>query len=266
MKVILIGDLAVDTFVVGRCERLSPERPCPVFLPLSSGSNAGMAGNVEANLRSLDPALEVVTIYPEHPSVKVRYVDKGSNQHLLRVDTDMKSGPLSLDDFHQVLEHQGSVDAVVLSDYGKGLLNSVNMFHIISTSMERNIPTFIDTKGLLGEWSEQATLIKINAKEYANQLAAGIKSPHFWCQNLIVTQGGDGMVWFNQEGGEAHRTTPNPVTVIDSVGCGDTTLAALVVGYLKNKHLPSAMDFAAKASAIAASKAGVVAVKLEEVQ
>lgn len=265
MRILLAGDSCLDVFVAGRCERLSPERPVPIFIPLSSGSNAGMAGNVLANIQSLsNGAAQVTTLFPESTITKTRYVDKGSNQHLLRVDDEAKVQPLSVDLFTGTLA-TGHYDAVVISDYAKGFLNTGNMALMLAECARLGVPTFIDTKCILGPWSEMATVVKINAKEYAAQLAANVSEPWTQCRNLIVTQGGDGMVLFADDGTDEYRTQCPEIQVHDVVGAGDTVIAGLVVGYLETNDLTKAMDFAEKAASLAVSKRGVVAVRREEI-
>lgn len=272
MKVLLIGDNAVDVFINVDCQRLSPERPIPVVIPHSARENPGMAGNVLANILSLAPDIDVTPLFPAQPSVKTRYVDRGSNQHFLRVDQDVISEPLGKGTFIDTLCYMddGSGlpiewDAVVVSDYAKGFLNTDNMHLIALWCRDRDIPVFMDTKAILGEWSQSVTVVKINAKEYAAQLAAGVKAPWLECKNLIVTQGAKGMVLFDEEGGEEYRALPDNINVVDTVGCGDVALAGLVVGYLETGDLVKAIDFATKASSIASSKRGVVTVSRLEV-
>lgn len=263
-RILLIGDNAVDVFLMVDCHRISPERPVPVLTPHSVRQNPGMGGNVLANLNSLAPDVEVTVLFPPTPSVKTRYVDRGSNQHFVRVDQDVVAEPLSLLAFLDVIDTQ-KWDAVILSDYSKGFLNTEIMCCIARECEERDIPTYLDTKSLLGEWSQSATVVKINSKEYASQFAAGVKEPWLQCKNLIVTQGANGMMLLDEEGDEEYRTAPNAIDLRDQVGCGDTALAGLVVGYLETQDLARAMDFADKAASIAASKIGVVAVKREEI-
>lgn len=271
-RLLLIGDVCKDVFLQCDVPRLSPEKPCPIAVPHSFSSNMGMAGNVLANLKSLAPDVEVVTLFPKDPSVKTRYVDRVSNQHLLRVDQDSNCEPLDVGTFINILDYTddgGGIpakwDGCIISCYGKGFLTTDNMKAIALLCENRGIPVFLDTKAILGEWSQSVTVIKINAKEYAAQLAAGVEDPWLQCKNLIVTQGSKGMVLFDEEGGDEYRTSPKTVEVRDSVGAGDTAIAALVVGYLETQDLARAMDFADKACTIAVSKPGVVAVKREEV-
>jgi D-beta-D-heptose 7-phosphate kinase/D-beta-D-heptose 1-phosphate adenosyltransferase len=272
MNILLIADTCVDAFIYCDTSRLSPERPVPVLLPHSIRNNPGMGGNVLANLLSLAPAAKVTPLFPPEPSVKTRYVDRGSNQHFVRVDQDVVARPLDVGAFVDVLDYTDDGagtpvkwDAVVVSDYAKGYLNTDNMGAIALLCENRELPLFMDTKATLGKWSEPVTVVKINAKEYAAQFTAGVKEPWKWCKNLLVTQGARGMMLLDEEGGEEYRTQTRQIDVKDVVGAGDAALAGLVIGYLETQDLARAMDFATRVSEVAVSKPGVVAVRREEV-
>ena len=117
MKILVIGDSCTDVFIYGRCERLNPEAPIPVFEPTKTITNQGMAGNVVANLNKL--GVEKVELITNHEQItKTRYVEYKSNQMLLRVDSNDKvqnSFDIKKVDFD-------SYDAVVVADYDKGIL------------------------------------------------------------------------------------------------------------------------------------------------
>ena len=61
MKFLVIGDSCIDKFIYGSCERICPEAPVPVFNPLSSTENMGMAGNVKNNLEALGIECDIIT-------------------------------------------------------------------------------------------------------------------------------------------------------------------------------------------------------------
>jgi D-beta-D-heptose 7-phosphate kinase / D-beta-D-heptose 1-phosphate adenosyltransferase len=220
---------------------------------------------VLANLQSLAPHAQVVSLFPESLTIKTRYVDHKTNHHFLRIDSDTRSDPLHIPTFTGLMA-TGGFDAVCFSDYGKGYLTTGNMGQMLTFCSEMSVPTFVDTKSLLGPWSEQATFVKINEVEEAAHTKAGV-TPWAWCENLIVTKGGDGMVIYTgPDDWVQYHSHGTPTEVTDAAGCGDTVLAALTVKYLENGgDIKQAMDWANKAAAIAVSHRGVVAVKREEV-
>ena len=262
MRALVVGDNATDVFVNVDTPRLAPEGPWPAVIPHSTTSNPGMAGNVAENLKSLAPHLDVVTLFPENPSIKTRYVDRKTNHCFLRVDNDVHPEPLAGADWLSSIKM--CPDIVVASDYNKGFLTPGKMHMISMFCWNNDIPLFADSKALLGDWSRKITFVKINQIEFDNQLRAGI-SPWKECVNLIVTRGGDGLDLYDQTGAIVHHENSHGGEVIDLAGAGDTTLAALIVGWAETRDIKNAMGFAAKAAGIAVSKRGVVAVKREEV-
>ena len=83
MTILIVGDSCIDVFIYGEITRLSPEAPVPVFNPLRQKKNDGMAKNVANNVEALE--VTILTITNKNNIRKVRYVDKKSNQLVLRV-------------------------------------------------------------------------------------------------------------------------------------------------------------------------------------
>ena len=86
MKFLVIGDSCTDKFIYGKCERICPEAPVPVFTPTGATSNGGMAKNVQANVIALGFDCDIET--NKSKIEKKRFVDRKTNQLLLRVDSD----------------------------------------------------------------------------------------------------------------------------------------------------------------------------------
>jgi D-beta-D-heptose 7-phosphate kinase/D-beta-D-heptose 1-phosphate adenosyltransferase len=142
-------------------------------------------------------------------------------------------------------------DAVVISDYNKGTVTYELIEELVK---EANVPIFVDTKK-----TDLARLagcyIKINALEKSR--ATSLPNS----QHLIVTHGGDGAYWNGWT-----YAAEIVGDVIDVCGAGDTFLAALVYEFLKTGHMPDAVKFANKASAVTVQHIGVYAPRLEEIK
>lgn len=260
MKILLIGDMCQDIFVEGDCTRLSPERPVPVFERKGAEVAPGMAGNVLANIQSLCPGALVTTLLG-NSGAKIRFVDRKTGHHFMRLDEPVKVYELTELDFLEVVALE-EWDAVVISDYCKGYLSESVLLSISDMCARSNSTLFIDTKRLLGEWAKDA-IVKINEHEYAEHIRKGVFPV---AGSLIVTRGGDGMDLLDKDGKTAYHVHAEPIEVKDGAGCGDSVLAALVVAYIENgRDLRKAMDWAGRVGAVAVSKRGVVAVKREEV-
>lgn len=218
---------------------MSPEAPVPVFIPCTKEIKRGMAGNVEENLLAL--GCNVATLSSEK-SIKTRFIDIKSKQHIMRLDQDKLVQPLVLETLIPPI-----YDAVVISDYNKGLVTYELVEEILKTFPG---PVFIDTKKSdLARF--EGAIVKINSLE--NSLAKTLPS------NYIVTMGKQGCKY----GGNFY---PAPsVEVADVCGAGDTFLAALVYAYLNTREMSKALKFANCAASITVKHIGVYAPKLEEI-
>ena len=248
-KVLVIGDGCKDVFQYGKCDRLSPEAPVPVFKPLQAKSNGGMAVNVYNNIRSLGVEADIIT---DSGVTKTRYVDEVSNQMLLRVDENDEVENILLCDLAKIKYDEYS--AVVISDYDKGFLSEEDIIYICN-----NHPlVFMDTKKKIGNWAYGVEFIKINKKEFDANSENLFKE---YNGELIVTLGKEGaMHWMNKY----PIKIEHPVR--DLTGAGDTFLAALAVKYLENRDIQEAIMFANKCSAWVVTQKGVAVVDLNKVK
>ena len=139
MKVLVIGDSCEDIFLYGKIERVSPEAPVPVIEPIDKTTNIGMAGNVANNLSSLGVDCDLATNTSK--ITKTRFIDSKSNQMLLRLD---ENDNLPINDNYDRFQHLdiSEYDAVVVSDYDKGFLNTSQISEIFTKSKIAFSPKF----------------------------------------------------------------------------------------------------------------------------
>jgi bifunctional ADP-heptose synthase (sugar kinase/adenylyltransferase) len=241
-NILLIGDAGDDVYTYGYVNRISPEAPVPVFEPHYTIHKDGMAGNVCKNLEALGCT---VNFLHGEVSKKNRLIDHRSKQQLLRMDHDVESKPIRFETAIPPV-----YDAVVISDYNKGTVDYQLIEDLVK---EVDVPVFVDTKKTdLARLS--GCYIKINALEKSR--ATSLPDP----KHLIVTYGGNGAVW---NGWVCPAEIVGDVT--DVCGAGDTFLAALVYKFLKTGHIPDAVKFANKASAVTVQHVGVYAPRLGEI-
>jgi len=253
MKILIVGDSCKDVFVYGDVTRLSPEAPVPVFNPLRTTENDGMAKNVANNVEALDTA--IYTITNKNSIRKVRYVEDKSNQLILRVDEHDYCDRIDDDTLSSIQDNKchipiaGTVDidAIIISDYCKGFLEEEDIEFIC----ENNDNVFVDTKKKLGKWLNSATYIKINDLEYKNSFET---IDNISKEKLIITQGKNGCI-YNDEVFPVEE-----VTVKDVSGAGDTFLASLAVNYVKSNDIKKSIKFAQKCATSVVQKHGVVTV------
>lgn len=247
MKTILvIGDSCIDEFIYGEVDRLAPEAPVPIIVPQYTKTNAGMAGNVALNVKSL--GMNVNLISNVHRPVKTRYVDNRTKNIMFRVDEPDEIGRVDWNRINNDNARLDLYDAIIISDYNKGFLHESDIDYICT----KNNNVFLDTKKHLGEWCINAKLIKLNEIEYKNNkkyidnLRIGDK--------LLVTLGGKGCVY------NAVTYLVPQVEVKNISGAGDTFISALVVKYLETNDMEQAINYAQECATIAVQKLNVVAV------
>jgi D-beta-D-heptose 7-phosphate kinase/D-beta-D-heptose 1-phosphate adenosyltransferase len=249
MKVLLIGETCFDTFIYGKCERICPEAPIPIFLPIHEKVTKGMAANVLENLKSLDKKYNNKIIFDfctnKQVNKKIRYVDEQSNQMILRVDEELI---YSFEDNELDCDIQ-DYDAVIISDYNKGLLSESQLIEISSKAKL----SFIDTKKKYNyEWAKYFNFIKINNKEANENGFLNIKEIF---DKMIVTAASDGCYFKDK-----HFPIKNKSEVRDVCGAGDTFLAAFAYSIILGQNVESAIDFAQDSCQTVISKRGVVSV------
>jgi bifunctional ADP-heptose synthase (sugar kinase/adenylyltransferase) len=241
MNILVIGESCTDKFIYGEVNRLSPEAPVPVFSPLETTQNPGMAGNVVANVKALEPSYKVIHLAQEESICKTRYVDIKTNHMFIRVDegennlTHFKWTPL-------MDVHLGQADVVIVSDYNKGFLSNLHL----QTIAKKSKLSILDSKRRLDSNTiKDFTFVKLNESEHKN-------NPDLTHQGLIVTLGSRG-AWYNG------KVIPqsNPQQTIDVSGAGDTFVAAFILDYSKFKDVKKAIVCANEAAAKVVSKRGV---------
>ena len=230
LKILLIGDDCVDVYQFGTVDRISPEAPVPVFKLSHSEERGGMARNVKLNLEKLGCKVDYLS---GNTSTKTRLIDSRSKQHIVRIDHDVVSDPIT---FETIIPP--GYDAIVISDYEKGTISYGMVQDLIK---EFKGPIFIDTKKKdLAKF--QGAFVKINELEHSKLISE--------CNNLIVTLG---------DKGSRYHSKIYPavsVDVSDVCGAGDTFLSALTVQYLLTNDIIEAILFANVAAGISVQHLG----------
>jgi D-beta-D-heptose 7-phosphate kinase/D-beta-D-heptose 1-phosphate adenosyltransferase len=227
-KILIIGDGCKDVHVYGRCERLAPDAPVPVFIPNYEKRNLGMAGNVYQNIVSLGcPAiLKTNNLVIE----KKRYVHEETNHMFLRID----SGEANVERISDLSEEfLSDFNLVIISDYNKGYLLEEDIQFIC----ENHPLVFIDTKKVIGDYCKDCKYIKINKNEY-NASKEFIDNSEWAQKKVIVTLGSKGCML------NGTMYPVEKVEIKDLCGAGDTFMAGLCVNFMNTKDIHKAIDYA----------------------
>jgi bifunctional ADP-heptose synthase (sugar kinase/adenylyltransferase) len=242
MNVLVIGEVCTDKFIYCNINRLSPEAPVPVLIPVRTTKNSGMAGNVIANIKALEPSYYTMLLGQNETIIKTRYIEEKSNHMFLRVD----EGEDKITPFKWSLMVDtmlGKADIVIVSDYNKGFLTNGDLKEIARKSRL----SILDSKRkLTDDITEKFTFVKLNESESKN-------NPDLTTSNIIVTLGAKGALYK----GELIPQT-NPQETIDVSGAGDTFTTAFILSYYKSKNVEDSITQANLTAGSVVSKRGVV--------
>lgn len=304
-KVLVLGDVMLDRFVWGSVSRISPEAPVPVVEIMKETTCLGGAANVVANISSLGGEAFPLTIVgndAEGEQLRAKFHDLGTtlggilvekgratsiktriiahHQQVCRTDREDKT-PLSPALKKKIVEwfrtHLEAMDAVVVSDYAKGLISPALLKRILPMAKSARKIVCIDPKlKNLGAY-RPATVITPNLIEV--ELAAGMSISdertlvragnkilrQTGIDHLLVTRGEHGMALF--EGGSDARVTQIPTLareVYDVTGAGDTVISTLSLGLVSGLSILEAAILSNIAAGIVVGKLGTASVTVDE--
>ena len=236
MRILVIGDACIDEYRYGEIRRVNPESSAPLLNFLDKEEKMGMAYNVAQNLQSL--GVDVVVSFGAQLSLKVRYIDRRTGEHLLRVDKDLEAQPYQ---FHHKFDE---FDAIVISDYNKGYIWDQT---ITELREQFDGPIYMDTKKRnLAEFP--GIYIKINQRELYESTSLPAQD------KLIVTYGSKGCGYIDK------MYPAKSIEVVDVCGAGDVFLAAMVFKHLETGDMDIALPFANERAAISCQSIGAVCV------
>ncbi|WP_258108168.1 D-glycero-beta-D-manno-heptose-7-phosphate kinase [Campylobacter lari] len=292
-KILVVGDFMVDHYIWCDCTRISPEAPVMVMKSQKEDKRLGGAGNVYANLKSLGAEVFALGLVGDDESG--RFLKENLNAKLL-VEKDrktpLKSRVLShsqqvlrLDDendFDTKLEDEiikeykkiaKDYDAIILSDYAKGVLTSKVTKALIEYANTLNLPILIDPKGSDFSKYQNATLLTPNKKEAT--LALGVEKIDNLEKALkklkddlnltysIITLSEEGIALFDEK---LHIIPAKALEVYDVTGAGDSVIAMLAYALALKVDIAKACELANDAAAVVVAKVGSVSVSLEEIK
>ena len=213
LKVLIIGDLMIDSYTWGKVSRISPEAPVPVVNVIRRESRLGGSGNVVLNIASLGARAVICSVIGDDApgrelqkiildsnlSIEGLIVEPGrmttvkeriiaGSQQVVRVDSETENS-ISLSSqqalLAQIKDSMSDVDVIIFEDYDKGVLNEVLIQSVISLAKENNIPTVVDPKRKNFFAYKGATLFKPNLHELRDGL--GLMPTDFDADHLAET-------------------------------------------------------------------------------
>lgn len=208
-KVLVIGDVMIDAYLLGKVERISPEAPVPVLAAQERENRLGGAANVALNVQALGatPVLCSVVGKDDKSRIFFELLQKrgmtaegilasteritttktrviSGDQHLLRVDSEITQelSPQLATQFAehiaQIVESQ-RIDAIIFEDYDKGVITAPLIEKVVRLATEKQIPTLVDPKKRHFLSYKKVTLFKPNFKELVEGLKLDIGKGDF---------------------------------------------------------------------------------------
>lgn len=302
-SIFVIGDIMLDKYIWGEVSRISPEAPVQVVNVIKETYAPGGASNVASNVAALnsrafmcgiagdDEAKNIlldelnlrgintdgIFIDKDKPTIqKIRVM--GRSQQLLRVDYEKK------EHVHRDIEQKiikflekaiGETDAVVISDYAKGVITPDICNKLVEMAKSKKKPVIVDPKPKHRDLYANCTIITPNSTEASEMadiedgdedvLEIGQKLLKYVNSDVLVTRGEKGMSLF-EKSGEVTHIPANAKEVYSIIGAGDTVVAALALALSSGATPKEAAILANISAGIKVGKIGTASVSIEEIK
>lgn len=304
-RIFVLGDLMWDEYVRGDVSRISPEAPVPVLLATSDDRTPGGAANVLKNLRDLHckmgmlgivgadenglalqhelekwglgETMQLFRMADRPTTIKTRFMAR--NQQLLRVDReraaaiDERTENEILKNFERMI---GGFDALILSDYDKGLLTQRVITETIQIAKRKKVFVAVDPQVKHFRYYSECDIMTPNEKEASEgigrpfphsdedveKIAAGIMT-ELKLKDLVITRSQRGMAYFN-----SNETAYLPTVareVFDVSGAGDTVISVYTAAKCAGAGHVEAMVLSNIAGGLVVAKLGTATVSLAEI-
>ena len=298
-KILVVGDLMIDEWIWGTVTRISPEAPVPVVAVADHSFTLGGAGNVASNLRALHASVcfagsvgndafgtqirqllqaqqvdddGVVTLSDRPTTRKTRVV--AHNQQVVRADWE-STETLAQSDRAAIVAYvcrrAPECDAVIISDYAKGLISrdiveaAGGCALVLADPKPQNIETMRGVTLVAPNVAEAAAMTGIVIRNDDDLERAGARLLEMLdCRYAVITRGEHGMALFGREG-ERLQIPSVAHTVYDVSGAGDTVIATLALAMASGASIQTAMQLANFAAGVVVEKLGTATASPEEI-
>ena len=301
--ILVVGDLMLDHFVIGRVDRISPEAPVPVVQFDHESYRLGGAANVAHNLATLGGSVEIAGVVGSDPegsrltaalrtagigigaviadqqrctTRKLRVVTT-RNQQVARIDYECDrgaDGDLEAALVKKIREAAAHASVVVISDYQKGAVTRTTAQAAIAAAKARGVPSLVDPKVPHIEYYAGATLITPNHHEAEAVTLQRIRSAEEAraaaaafreraACDNVLITRGEHGMWLLAADGQ-YDLPAEALEVSDVTGAGDTVIAAIALGLAAGASLKDAARLANRAAGLAVARFGPVAITAEE--
>lgn len=303
-KVLILGDVMIDSYLWGDANRISPEAPVPIVSVGSREKRLGGAANVALNIQSMgaEPILVAVVGNDQDGSDFIKILDDqklnkngivvdnsrvttikhriiADDQHLLRVDQEDET-PVSSDIEDQIISRAKSlmndVQVIIFEDYDKGALTPKIIEEVINEAQSKNIPTIVDPKKRNFLAYNNATIFKPNLKELKEGLKIDIdknimedvkKGASELCAKMKLT---GALITLSEHGmyleykNSGSHVPAHPRKIMDVSGAGDTVVSIAALCLASSTPPAFLVNLSNLAGGLVCEHVGVVPIKKEK--
>ena len=298
-SVLVVGDLILDHYVMGRVSRISPEAPVPVVHVESESLRLGGAANVFNNILALGGKADLCGVIGADESGRLLMKELGAkrsgrggvvidhdrpttrksrviahNQQIVRYDVEGRAelkAPMQRKIIRYIESRLRELSCIVVSDYAKGVVTATLMAEITRLAALRKVPVIVDPKVEHFGFYKGVTVITPNHLE-ATQ-AAGVHGDdnqaineagamirqRLGCQSVLITRGEKGMSLYEGDGAFWHLPT-QARQVYDVTGAGDTVIGTLALALSTGASIKAGAILANYAAGIVAGMVGTATV------
>ena len=302
-RILIIGDLMLDEYLIGNVIRISPEAPVPVVEVAEQQVRFGGAANVALNVTAMGciPVLVgvlgndreadifsnlmiehnmddsgLLRLDRRHTTVKTRVI--GHSQHITRVDRETKEYLSEQEErtlINLIIDQIDGVDGIILQDYNKGVLTEKVIFETIAVARAKDKLITVDPKFINFHKFSNVSLFKPNIKETEEALAIKISSEQDLLdagqrllkilnpESVLITRGPAGMSLFEASGAITHIPT-QARKIADVSGAGDTVISTLTAALIGDASYQEAAIIANFAAGIVCEEVGIVPIDKEK--
>lgn len=297
-RMLVVGDIMLDRWTFGRVTRISPEAPVPIIEKTAEKTTLGGAGNVANNLAALGARVYLAGVVGDDTNKKSimdllkekkigrdavlvhatrrttekhRIVSENSHQ-LFRLDIESTERLEAGEErrlFKLITPLIKKSDAVILSDYGKGVFSREFARDLIAACKKAGKTVLADFKPKNKKYFLEADVISPNLNEGREMTGleraqdVGTRLTKDFRAHVVLTRGGDGLSVFRR-GAKAYNVPGKKIKVFDVSGAGDTTIAVLALGLVSGLGIETAALLANEAGAIVVQKPGTATLSIEE--
>ena len=306
-RIVVIGDVILDHYIWGEVSRISPEAPVPVVEVKDENFRLGGAANTVANIRSLGGQVDLVSVIGKDQNgdkmremlasiganvdglledtgrptiIKTRVMAR--NQQVVRIDRELKreiDGKEKEEIIGFVEALIPKADAIIFSDYDKGVLSSDVLNKCIARAQKSKKLAVIDPKFKNITDYKGATAITPNIKEASAAVEREIidEESLLYAGNtllkelelsaVLITRGEHGMSLFEAVDNEKTQVTHIPTVareVYDVTGAGDTVVAVFTLALAAGASMLDAAMIANCAAGIVVGEVGTASVTKEQ--